>query len=112
MDVRFPGKLTVITGETGAGKSIFLEALALVLGKRADTASLQNKNKKCVIEAEFDAGKLDLKEFFQREELDEEKLPVLLNLKYQAIADAVRILGGVERIRDTFLGFQKCLYSV
>jgi type I restriction enzyme R subunit len=46
------------------------------------------------------------------EELDEEKLPVLLNLKYQAIADAVRILGGVERIRDTFLGFQKCLYSV
>lgn len=46
------------------------------------------------------------------EELDEEKLPVLLNLKYQAIADAVRILGGVERIRDTFLGFQKVLYSV
>ncbi|MFZ2664144.1 MAG: DEAD/DEAH box helicase family protein [Patescibacteria group bacterium] len=46
------------------------------------------------------------------EELDEEKLPVLLNLKYQAIADAVKILGGVERIRDTFLGFQKCLYSV
>lgn len=77
MDVRFPGKLTVITGETGAGKSIFLEALALVLGKRADTASLQNKNKKCVIEAEFDAGKLDLKEFFQREELDEEKTLVL-----------------------------------
>lgn len=46
------------------------------------------------------------------EELDEEKLPVLLNLKYQAIADAVKILGGVERIRDTFLGFQKCLYAV
>lgn len=46
------------------------------------------------------------------EELDEEKLPVLLNLKYQAIADAVRILGGVDRIRDTFLGFQKVLYSV
>jgi len=46
------------------------------------------------------------------EELDEEKLPVLLNLKYQAIADAVSILGGVDRIRDTFLGFQKVLYSV
>ena len=46
------------------------------------------------------------------EELDEEKLPVLLNLKYQAIADAVKILGGVDRIRDTFLGFQKVLYSV
>ncbi|RJR27908.1 DEAD/DEAH box helicase [candidate division WWE3 bacterium] len=46
------------------------------------------------------------------EELDEEKLPVLLNLKYQAIADAVSLLGGVDRIRDTFLGFQKVLYSV
>jgi DNA repair protein RecN (Recombination protein N) len=54
MDVNFQGKLTVITGETGAGKSIFLEALALALGKRADSASLSNKNKKCIIEAEFD----------------------------------------------------------
>ncbi len=46
------------------------------------------------------------------EELDEDKLPVLLNFKYQAIADAVRILEGAERIRDTFLGFRKILYSV
>jgi DNA repair protein RecN (Recombination protein N) len=72
MDVTFPGKLTVITGETGAGKSIFLEALGLVLGKRADAASLQNKSKKCVIEAEFDAGKTDLAKFFEEEGLDKE----------------------------------------
>lgn len=77
MDVTFPGKLTVITGETGAGKSIFLEALGLVLGKRADTASLQNKTKKCVIEAEFDAKNLDLKSFFEEEGLDEEKQLIL-----------------------------------
>lgn len=77
MDVHFPGHLSVITGETGAGKSIFIEALSLVLGKRADTASLSNKNKKCIIEAEFDAGDLDLKAFFEREKLDEEKILIL-----------------------------------
>ncbi|OGM11933.1 restriction endonuclease subunit R [Candidatus Woesebacteria bacterium RBG_16_34_12] len=45
------------------------------------------------------------------EELEEEKLPVLLNLKYQAIADAEKILGGVDKIRETFFGFQKNLYA-
>ncbi|MCX6702224.1 MAG: DEAD/DEAH box helicase family protein [Candidatus Zambryskibacteria bacterium] len=45
------------------------------------------------------------------EELDEEKLPILLNLKYHAIADAESVLGGVEKIRSTFFGFQKALYS-
>jgi DNA repair protein RecN (Recombination protein N) len=54
MDVEFPGKLTVITGETGAGKSIFLEALGLALGKRADLSTLRQRNKKCIVEAEFD----------------------------------------------------------
>ncbi|MGZ3902004.1 MAG: AAA family ATPase, partial [Bacteroidia bacterium] len=70
MDVSFPGKLTVITGETGAGKSIFLEALGLVLGKRADVGVLQNKNKKCVIEAEFETKGLNLDLFFTENELD------------------------------------------
>lgn len=70
MDVSFPGKLTVITGETGAGKSIFLEALGLVLGKRADTAALQNKSKKCIIEAEFEIKGLDLAAFFSENELE------------------------------------------
>lgn len=70
MDVAFPGKLSVITGETGAGKSIFLEALGLVLGKRADTAALQNKSKKCVIEAEFEIKGLNLESFFLENELE------------------------------------------
>jgi DNA repair protein RecN (Recombination protein N) len=77
MDVSFPGKLTVITGETGAGKSIFLEALGLVLGKRSDVASLQNKAKKCIIEAEFDAKGLDLKQFFEEEKLEEDNHIIL-----------------------------------
>ena len=70
MDVNFQGKLTVITGETGAGKSIFLEALALALGKRADSASLSNKSKKCIIEAEFDVKQLDLAEFFDANDIE------------------------------------------
>jgi len=77
MDVAFPGKLTVITGETGAGKSIFLEALGLVLGNRADVAALQNKTKKCIIEAIFDAKNLNLTSFFEENELDTDDTIVL-----------------------------------
>lgn len=70
MDVSFPGHLTVITGETGAGKSIFLEALGLALGKRADLAALKNKTKKCIVEAEFETEGLDLTGFFEENDLD------------------------------------------
>ena len=77
MDVVFPGKLTVITGETGAGKSIFLEALGLALGNRADLTALKNKTKKCVIEAEFETKELELKAFFTEQDLDYEETLVL-----------------------------------
>ncbi|HQQ92935.1 MAG TPA: DNA repair protein RecN [Bacteroidia bacterium] len=77
MDVRFPGQLTVITGETGAGKSIFLEALGLALGKRADLSSLRNKLKKCIVEAEFDIKDLQLQDFFRSQYLDYESVLVL-----------------------------------
>lgn len=77
MDVQFPGQLTIITGETGAGKSIFLEALGLALGKRADLSSLRNTSKKCIIEAEFDISQLELKSFFKEQELEYEPKLVL-----------------------------------
>ena len=70
MEVSFTGNLTVITGETGAGKSIFLEALSLALGKRADLSALNLKTKKCIIEAEFSAANLDLNDFFLEHDLD------------------------------------------
>ena len=70
MEVSFPGNLTVITGETGAGKSIFLEALSLALGKRADLSALNLKTKKCIIEAEFSVANLDLNGFFLEHDLD------------------------------------------
>ena len=70
IEVSFPGNLTVITGETGAGKSIFLEALSLALGKRADLSALNLKTKKCIIEVEFSAANLDLNDFFLEHDLD------------------------------------------
>ncbi len=77
MDVNFPGKLSVITGETGAGKSIFLEALGLALGKRADLTSLKNKSKKCIVEAEFEIEVSEFTSFFEEHDLDFESTIIL-----------------------------------
>lgn len=76
-DVHFDKGLTVITGETGAGKSILLGALELALGGRADVSSLQDKTKKCVIEAHFDIKANGLKRFFEENELDYEEISIL-----------------------------------
>lgn len=62
--------LSIITGETGAGKSILLGAVGLLLGKRADTRVLLDTSKKCVIEGEFGIGEYNLKSFFDEKDLD------------------------------------------
>ncbi len=72
LSVRFSDGFSVITGETGAGKSILLGALGLVLGKRADLSSLKNKEEKCVIEAHFNIANYHLKDFFIANDLDYE----------------------------------------
>jgi DNA repair protein RecN (Recombination protein N) len=72
LEVELSEGLTIITGETGAGKSILLGALGLVAGNRADTQSLQDKSKKCVVEAVFDIRGYSLKAFFREHELDHE----------------------------------------
>lgn len=64
--------LTIITGETGAGKSIILGALALVLGKRADLSSVKDPLKKCIIEGHFSIKNYDLQNIFQENDLDYE----------------------------------------
>jgi DNA repair protein RecN (Recombination protein N) len=70
--IDFSKGFSIITGETGAGKSIILGAMGLVLGKRADLTSLKNKEEKCVIEAYFDISKYNLKSFFEANDLDYE----------------------------------------
>ncbi len=70
LDIEFSKSFTVITGETGAGKSIILGALGLILGNRADNLSFPDPNKKCSIEGIFDLSKLDLVSFFEENNLD------------------------------------------
>ncbi len=71
-----PG-MTSITGETGAGKSILLGGLSLVLGSRVDNSKIINKDTKCFVEAIFDIGEYDLKTFFVINSLDYEKETIL-----------------------------------
>ncbi|WP_242119288.1 DNA repair protein RecN [Aestuariivivens sediminicola] len=70
LHVSFDNGLSIITGETGGGKSILLQGLSLILGKRADFSSLKDNSIKCIIEAVFDITNYDLKSFFKDENLD------------------------------------------
>lgn len=77
LDIDFSNGFSIITGETGAGKSILLGALGLVLGKRADLSSLKNKEEKCIVEANFSIGKYDLQPFFEANDLDYEEETII-----------------------------------
>ena len=77
LDIDFSNGFSIITGETGAGKSILLGALGLVLGKRADLSSLKNKDEKCIVEANFSIGKYDLEFFFESNDLDYEQETII-----------------------------------
>lgn len=77
LQVQFDSGFTSITGETGAGKSILLGGLALVLGKRADLSNINDPNKKCCIEATFNIENFNLKSFFEEHDLDFETLTIL-----------------------------------
>ncbi|MBQ9545891.1 MAG: DNA repair protein RecN [Bacteroidales bacterium] len=69
-DITFDHGFVAITGETGAGKSIILGALGLLLGQRADLQTLGDKEKKCVVEAQFDISGLGLQPLFDEQEID------------------------------------------
>ncbi len=70
LDIRFAPGMNIITGETGAGKTILIGAFGLILGQRADSSMLSDKSKKCVIECDFEIGDLDIQEFFSKNDLD------------------------------------------
>lgn len=77
LDIEFENGLTIITGETGAGKSILLGALALILGARADTGVLLDKDEKCIVEGTFRIDDYDLKGFFETNGLDYDNISTL-----------------------------------
>ncbi|HYG51729.1 MAG TPA: AAA family ATPase, partial [Flavobacteriales bacterium] len=70
LDVNFDKGFNVITGETGAGKSIIMDALGLILGSRADSDALQDKNQKCIVEAEFEIKSKELDAFLEEKGYD------------------------------------------
>jgi len=77
LDLTLENGLTIITGETGAGKSILLGALSLILGSRADSSVLLDKNEKCVVEGNFKIEEHDLEDFFASNDLDYESPAIL-----------------------------------
>ena len=77
LSVSFNNGFTVITGETGAGKSILVGGISLILGKRADLSVNRDKSKKCIIEGVFDIGSFELKSIFEENELDYETETIL-----------------------------------
>ncbi len=77
LEINFEAGYSVITGETGAGKSILLGALSLILGNRAETNVLKNKEKKCTVEAEFDIQRYSLKVFFDKNDIDYDEITII-----------------------------------
>jgi len=77
LSVEFSSGLNMVTGETGAGKSIILGALGLILGNRADLSSLKNKEEKCIVEGNFEVGNYNLKSFFDENDLDYDPVTIL-----------------------------------
>ena len=77
LDLEFDKGLSIITGETGAGKSILVGALSLILGERADTTVLQDRNTKCIVEGAFDVSGYDLANLFIKHDLDHETTTII-----------------------------------
>ncbi len=77
LSVEFHKNLNTITGETGAGKSIILGALGLILGNRAELLTLKDNSKKCIVEGVFDVGSYNLNSFFEQYDLDYDSITIL-----------------------------------
>lgn len=77
LSISFRSGLTIITGETGAGKSILLGALSLLQGRRADTGVLLDKEKKCIVEGSFDISQVGLQPFFEENGIDYDDMTVI-----------------------------------
>ena len=81
LEVSFTSGLCILTGETGSGKSILLEALSLILGQRADLSTIRKNATKCVVEATFEIANHNLSDLFKTSDLDEEPQTIIRRLQ-------------------------------
>jgi len=104
LNIDFESGFSVITGETGAGKSIILGALSLILGQRADTKAIKEGAEKCVIEAEFDISGYHLAPFFVENELDDDQSICLIRRELTSTGKSRAFINdtpvGLNLIRD------------
>jgi len=77
IEISFNKGMTSITGETGAGKSIILGGLSMVLGSRVDNSKIINKEKKCFVEATFDLTDIYLRDYFRKNDLDYDEITII-----------------------------------
>jgi len=77
IEVNFSGGINIITGETGAGKSILVDAITLILGGRVDSSAIFDNTKKCIIEAHFSLKSYDFEPFFEQHNLDYDEITIL-----------------------------------
>ena len=77
LELSFGSGLNIITGETGAGKSIIIGALGLILGNRADVNVLNEKDQKCIVEAVFDEQNSKIQSFLRANEIDQEEILII-----------------------------------
>lgn len=109
LEIDFSNGLSIITGETGAGKSILLGALGLIMGKRADTKVLFDQEKKCFVEASFSLNNENLKPFFEEEGLDYEseliiRREIAVNGKSRAfVNDSPCTLDVIQTLSDSLV---------
>ena len=80
LEINFSDALNIITGETGAGKSIVMGALSLILGERADTTVLQQSAGKCIVEGSFKTDRAEVKAFLKENDLDADEELVIMSL--------------------------------
>ena len=92
LQISFDAGLNILTGETGAGKSIILGALSLILGQRAESRYFFNQQKKCVIEGQFRIEGFHLKSFFEDNDLDYESETVLRELFEKSARERAKFL--------------------
>ena len=84
LDIEFSSGFSVITGETGAGKSIILGAIGLLLGQRADLKAIKSGADRCVIEAHFDLSRYAMEDFFKENDIDEDSSDTIIRRELTA----------------------------